>query len=140
MGFIFLRRPLSDLIDRMESLAWIGLKAPHRHDHHPSLPESQSPIQPIQLESALASEQRHRDHEAQIIERHAQTDAENQRTNSELMQTHAEDQKTIKRLTASNASKDDEITKLRAEVARLSKLVPKPRQPTKPGEVPDFTA
>ena len=70
VGFIFIRRPLCDLLDRTESLAWIGLKAPHRRDNHPSLSESQSAIQPIQLESALASEQRHRDHEAQISAMH----------------------------------------------------------------------
>ena len=36
VGFIVLRRPLIDLIDRTESLAWIGLKAPHRIDTIPA--------------------------------------------------------------------------------------------------------
>ena len=129
VGFIFLRRPLGDLIDRMESLAWIGLKAPHRHDHHPTLPESQSAIQPEQLESALASEQRHRDHEAQIIASHAKQHEDDARTITE-------NEKVIKRLTILNTVKDKDIARLTAsnaekdvEIARLKKQIPPPQDP-----------
>lgn len=38
IGFITFRRPLGDLIDRMESLAWIGLKAPFKQE--PSQPDA----------------------------------------------------------------------------------------------------
>lgn len=51
VGFIVLRRPLSDLIDRTESLRWIGLKAPHKRNSIPALeinpvPQSETRAQP----------------------------------------------------------------------------------------------
>ena len=91
--------------------AWMA-----RRGNHPSLPETQSPPQPIQLESALAVEQRHAAEKSDMARSHSETDAKNQ--------------KTIERLTASNAAKD-------AEIARLKGLIPPPEKPFKSRFLPD---